>query len=101
MNIEDKLQSLLVEPSKEDRDETYLAPPTQDTIGKARVAIALAETMLKYHRVNLIEPTISKGPDRSIDIHWNKHGAYRFLLNVPEEEKPSYFGEIIVQGTLH
>ncbi len=100
MSIDDKLQALLIEPSEQDRDETYLMPPTPDTIRKTRIAIALAETMLQYHKVGLVEPTISKGPDKSIDVHWNKSGEYSLLLNVPEKEKPNYFGEIIVKGEL-
>jgi hypothetical protein len=59
----------------------------------------------EIHHIKLDTPSVSPGPDGSIDIHW-KSTARELLINIPEEvgESGTYYGDNkagqIVKGTL-
>ncbi len=42
-------------------------------------------------------PSFERGPDGSIDLHWNKPGGYELLVNVPADPSAAaeYYGDVI------
>lgn len=76
-------------------DEEEVLSCCEDAWRRAmEILIAHATAVWRDRRIAVKVPTISAGPDGSIDLYWRAK-PYGLLLNVPAEagESPSYFGD--------
>lgn len=76
-------------------DEDEVLSCCEDTWRRAmEVLMSHAKAVWRDRRIVIKAPTISAGPDGSVDLHWRCE-PYSLLLNVPAgaDECPSYYGD--------